>query len=633
MAIKEEIEIVVKKGQAEKSLKDLDKGVKKTDKSTKELTGNLDKMSGGVVSGFNNLKGGIGKAITSFKSLRVAIIGTGIGALLIAILSLKEAFTSSEEGQNKFAKILGVIGSITGNLSDLLSNLGMKIIDVFENPKQAIKDFAKLIKDNIINRFNGLLELIPSLSKAVNQFFRGDFSGAAETAGNAVAKVTLGVDNLTESIKKTAKELKEFAEEVAKDAKTAEDIADKRAKADKLDRELIVERAKANKDIADLRFKTEQRDKFSALERVQFLKDASKIQDDITDKELASAKLRYDAQVAENGLANSKKTDKDAEANAEAKLIQLETKRLNSNKRLQTQIQSTNNEIKAKNKLALKASKDVLDREEKERIKKAEADAKSESERLSAIAKIQEEFKKKNEDLEDEDNLAKLERQYDRDLMELEALNATEQQKYELKKYYAGLISDEEEKIVSDFADSEEKAIRDLEDKRQDDALKRIQLEEQVANAKKNIANRTASLLIELAGKASKIGKAIAVAQTIRSGIEGVQNAYSTAQKSPITTLFPAYPVVQAGLAGTFSALQVKKILSTPDTGGGGGGSQGGGQDTGAPSFNLVQGTPENQLAETIGNTNQQPINAFVVGSSVTNQQELDRNRIEESSL
>jgi len=41
---------------------------------------------------------------------------------------------------------MGVIGALTGNLVDLLADLGEKIISVFENPKQALKDFTKTIK-------------------------------------------------------------------------------------------------------------------------------------------------------------------------------------------------------------------------------------------------------------------------------------------------------------------------------------------------------------------------------------------------------------------------------------------------------------------------------------------------------
>ena len=159
----------------------------------------------------------------------------------------------------------------------------------------------------------------------------------------------------------------------------------------------------------------------------------------------------------------------------------------------------------------------------------------------------------------------------------------------------------------------------------------KIKLEEDVASAKESIANRTANLLIQLGGKAAKIGKAIAVAQTIRSGIEGVQNAYSTAQKSPITALFPAYPIVQAGLAGAFSALQVKKILSSSDIGGSASSASSG--QAPAPSFNLVRGTQSNQIAESINSQGDRPIQTYVTTGTVTTGQSLDRNKVEESSI
>ena len=143
MAVTKTINLKVNTKDAQKSLKGLEKGVddvnkevKETGKSTQQMGGTLDKVSGGAVSKFGAFKGAITSVTTGFKSLRVAIIATGIGALLIAVVALGQAFTRSEEGQNKFAKILGIIGSVTGNLLDLLADLGESIISVFENPKQ-----------------------------------------------------------------------------------------------------------------------------------------------------------------------------------------------------------------------------------------------------------------------------------------------------------------------------------------------------------------------------------------------------------------------------------------------------------------------------------------------------------------
>ncbi len=167
---------------------------------------------------------------------------------------------------------------------------------------------------------------------------------------------------------------------------------------------------------------------------------------------------------------------------------------------------------------------------------------------------------------------------------------------------------------------------------------KEIEIANAVKDAKIGIAKNTLKLVSEVAGEGSKIGKGVALAQATISGIEGVQNAYTTAQRSPITALFPAYPIVQAGLAAAFSALQIKKIASTnpsKGTSGGGGGSVGGGGGVtpAAPSFNVIGATGTSQLADAIGGQTQEPVKAYVVSNDVTSAQSLDRNIVEEASI
>ena len=152
MAVEKTINLNVNTKGAQKNVNDLEKAVegvnnevKDTGASTEAMGNTVDKATGGAVSKFKAFKGGLTSVIASFKSLRIAILATGIGALLIAVTSLGQAFTRSEEGQNKFAKILGVIGSVTDNLLDLLADLGENIISVFENPKQALIDFQKSV--------------------------------------------------------------------------------------------------------------------------------------------------------------------------------------------------------------------------------------------------------------------------------------------------------------------------------------------------------------------------------------------------------------------------------------------------------------------------------------------------------
>lgn len=135
------------------------------------------------------------------------------------------------------------------------------------------------------------------------------------------------------------------------------------------------------------------------------------------------------------------------------------------------------------------------------------------------------------------------------------------------------------------------------------------------------------------------INKILQSGMAVVSGIQAVQNTFATASASPITAVNPAYPFIQAGIAGTVSAVNVAKI-ATSSYGGGGGGSisapsSGGGSGGSAVSqpaqFNIIGSSGNNQLAESLGN--QPPVQAFVVGSEVTTQQSLDRNKVDTASL
>ena len=183
---------------AVKEVDQLNDSIKETGKDAKNTQESLNTISGGAVGRFNALKSKVTGVVKSFKSLRVAIIATGIGALLIAVLALQQAFTRSEAGQNKFAKLLGVIGSIINNLLDVLADLGEALIKAFEDPQKAIKDFGNLIKENISNRLEGLAELIPALGRAIKLLFSGEFAEAGKVAANATGKVVLGVENVVE---------------------------------------------------------------------------------------------------------------------------------------------------------------------------------------------------------------------------------------------------------------------------------------------------------------------------------------------------------------------------------------------------------------------------------------------------
>ena len=144
-------------GGIDKALQQTDKQVENVSQSTSVLTNQIDKMTGGAVSGFKNAVAGTKSFIKGLKLTKAAIIGTGIGALVIAVLGLVKAFTRSEEGARKFARAFEGVKTVTNVILDRLGMLG----------------------------------------KAVVQLFEGDFAGAAKTATAAVSGIN---DEIREEI-------------------------------------------------------------------------------------------------------------------------------------------------------------------------------------------------------------------------------------------------------------------------------------------------------------------------------------------------------------------------------------------------------------------------------------------------
>ncbi|MHC4062496.1 MAG: hypothetical protein ACYSR6_12975, partial [Planctomycetota bacterium] len=356
-----------------KSTEDIAKGADKASKSiestgdaTGALTGQLDKLTGGAVSGFAAMRTGILNTVKGMKSLKLAIAATGLGALVIAVASLATAFTSSREGAEKFRRILGVIGSVTDNLLDLVADLGEKIIYAFENPVETIKDFAQAILDNVVNRFVGLAEFVPQVAKAIGQAFSGDFAEAGKTAADAVAKVAFGVQDYTDKATAAIQASKDFANQIVEEGKKAAEIADQRNRALVLERELVTERAELESEIALLRLKSRQEEEFSAEQRGQFLRNAQALEDQLLDKELEVLTLRRDAQVEENKLARSSEENLNKEAQAIANVSRLQAARLNQQRQTQRELNRINKEI-ARDAKAAEAQEAALQKEEEKR--------------------------------------------------------------------------------------------------------------------------------------------------------------------------------------------------------------------------------------------------------------------------
>jgi hypothetical protein len=136
----------------------------------------------------------------------------------------------------------------------------------------------------------------------------------------------------------------------------------------------------------------------------------------------------------------------------------------------------------------------------------------------------------------------------------------------------------------------------------------------------------------ENAEKAFNIQKKLSIAQAVVQGVESVVNAYATAQKSPLTTVFPAYPIVAAGAAAAFSASQVALISNQQFQSASAGGSSSYDSGAAVPSqpanFNIVSKSGNNILMESIASQFDKPMKAYVVSGEVISGTQLDRRRI-----
>jgi phage-related protein len=271
------------------------KAVNQTKTDMSGISGVADNVTGGAVSKFSGLTGVIGNVSKGFTTLKGAILASGIGALVVIIASVISAFKASEEGQNKFAKIMGVIGSVVGNVMDVISDLGEIIIGVLSGDSEAIKSataFGKKIFDVVGLPIKNIISVVQTAANVIKGLWNDGIDGALTALENGVEDVKGNFKDATNAINDGANALKKFGEEALREAKIAQQIADQRAKADKTDRELIVQRAEADRKVAELREQALDREKYNTKQRIGFLNEASRVEQEVTNKEIQSAILR-----------------------------------------------------------------------------------------------------------------------------------------------------------------------------------------------------------------------------------------------------------------------------------------------------------------------------------------------------
>ncbi|HPI82801.1 MAG TPA: hypothetical protein PK122_06245, partial [Candidatus Paceibacterota bacterium] len=326
MAKREEVDVNI----TTKGVDDMNKQLKESQEAAKGLSDEFGVMDNKVGQTFKSLYAGATKGIAAMKTLKGAVMATGIGALAIAILSLTAYFTKTEEGAQKLRKTMAFLGAIFDKIMDLAVGLGRGIVSLKENFTSfgdLLKKGFQAILQNIINRFVAILDI----AKAIGKLFKGDFKEGLKELADGTVKLTTGVADFTDRVTAARDKTAEWVKEVRDAAKAAEDLADRENKLKVQQRKWLVEQAKLEVSLSEARLKTGDAT-LTAQQRIEALNEAQRIQNEISDKQVQMAREAYEIQKERNGLASSTEEDLEKEAQLQADLIRIEKERNDRNK-------------------------------------------------------------------------------------------------------------------------------------------------------------------------------------------------------------------------------------------------------------------------------------------------------------
>lgn len=272
----------------------------------------IEGMPAPIRAAANNISGMTGAA----RAFIATPLGVILAAIIIAVKALSSWFTSSAEGQMEFARTSGYLSGILGQLKEIVIAVGKAIHKAFSDPKQAITDLWEHIKENFVNRIEGLAGVIENFGKGLWNTLNLDFDAAGESfrkMGNDVLKIVTGVDDL-------AGKTKDWLSQTHEAAKATGEIKANELQLHRDRREWSVEREKMDQRISELRLKAQRGDSAANKEAERLIREKY-------DREISYQQRELDLIRQKNSLTTNTEEDYDSEAEAERKLIALQKER------------------------------------------------------------------------------------------------------------------------------------------------------------------------------------------------------------------------------------------------------------------------------------------------------------------
>lgn len=614
----------VVKLEIQSNLDSVTKDVKKlsgTFEDTASEVKNIQKSTKAAESGIKSMADG-------FKGMGLAIKAIGIGLIIEGFNLFKEILGKNQKVVDAFNTVIGALSiafnDLIGFVFDNFPNVVKIFKDVFENPTTYLKKFGDLIKENLIERFNSFLDTIGYIGDAISKVFSGDFAGAMDSvkkAGKESLDVLSGVNNSFDRGKKfvtdAADAIGNYAVKTLKASQANVELQNAALLAAAEQGKLV---EKYGIDAEKLR-KIRDNDLLSIEDRIKANNDLKDVLEKQQTAMLKQSKLQVDAAQATYN-ANKRIENEVALINAKKDALGV----LN-------QIEGLTSEQES-NRVALKKELQDLNKSEIEGINALAIEKKKFEEELETneLKKLQQQ----RANLEEEKNIELTRLQNNINITTLGT-----QARVDAELEYATKKQEIDNALILNATQTKEKILE--QEKAIAEGKKAIQ-EATIANVESGInllkglfeGNQDIQKGLLIAESAMGIAKIVIATQAANSA-----DTLSAAAMGPIAGPIFLGPKlllnkIGAGIGIAANIAATSKALSA--LGGGGAPSGGGAGATGptggaAPQFNVVGQGGMNQIAQSLGAQEQQPVQAYVVAGAVTTGQSLNRNIINNASM
>jgi len=160
----------------------------------------------------------------AFGSLGQAVKALGVASIILTVFT---KFGEILSGNSKITKVLAVA---TEALSIIVSDFVNFLVDnsddvinffknAFEKPGEFVESLGKKIKENLIERFNSLIEVGGYLASAFKNLFAGEFDKALENVKSAAKEsldVVTGIDDTGDKLAEASKKIIDYTKNVVK---------------------------------------------------------------------------------------------------------------------------------------------------------------------------------------------------------------------------------------------------------------------------------------------------------------------------------------------------------------------------------------------------------------------------------